>query len=137
MSFGITLQSRQNFVLGDRMLPDPNSTCIVDCIRYRSWRGADGRLGKAFRPKEPPRFEAIHEYLCLFGHIHDGREPVRQLAHAEVTGTWKLTVPGNGFGRDLSALYQRSIHIGFGQQRVDDVSGVMAIGRSDEPPIPG
>src|SRR6266436_2653547 len=129
------LQTRHNLFSGDRMFSYPDSTGIVDCVCQRAWRGADGRLGKAFRSEEPAGLQAIHEYLCLFRDVHDSGKPVGQVADAEVTRARKFAIPWNALRRDLCALDQRSIHIGFGQSRVDDISGVMAIGRSYKPPI--
>src|SRR5438128_4763328 len=108
-------QTRHNLFSGDRMFSYPDTAGIVDCVRQRAWRGADGRLGKAFRSEEPAGLQAIHEYLCLFRDVHDSGKPVGQVADAEVTRARKFAIPWNALRRDLSALDQRSIHIGFGQ----------------------
>ena len=64
-------------------------------------------------------------------------KPVRQIAHAVVARSWKFAIPRNGVGRNLSALHQRSHHVGLGDQRIDHQASVVHVDRADKAPIAG
>jgi hypothetical protein len=126
----LRLQARHNLFPGDRMFPDSDSAGIVNGVRYCAWYATDRGFSHAFYSEEPAWLQAVDEDLCLFRNIHDCREPIGQIANAVVTGAWKFPIVRNRVRRHLSALDQRSFHIAFSQQRVDDIADVRAIGRS-------
>src|SRR5262245_17881758 len=119
------------------MFSESHATCIVDRIGYCRGYCTDCRFGEALSTVEPAWLQAINEHLSLFRHIHDRGKPVRQVADAIVTGTWKLAIPWNRIGRDLSTLHQRSFHVAFCEQRINDQTGIVAVGRPQKFPVTG
>src|SRR5881397_4389435 len=54
-----------------------------------------------------------------------------------MTRAGEFSIPGNRIGRHLRTFNERSDHVGFGNQWIDDESGVMRIHGPDETPIAG
>src|SRR5436189_3520280 len=54
-----------------------------------------------------------------------------------MTRAGEFSIPRNRIGRHLRTFNERSDHVGFGNQWIDDKSGVMRIHGPDETPIAG
>src|SRR6185503_4955889 len=109
---------------------------VVNSVRHRSRHRANAGFTEAFYPKEPSGLEAVDEYLSLvLGNIHDRRQTIRKISDAVVARARELSIPRNGFGSHLNALYQRTVHIRFTNERIDHQSDVMTINRSQHPPV--
>src|SRR5580658_4106723 len=119
------------------MLPDSHAAGIVNGVRDRAWNRADAGLAKTLDAIKPTRLQAVDIDLRYFRNVHDGRQSVGQVADAVVARAREFAVPRNAVGGELRALYQRSHHIGFGDQRIDDDACVVRIYRSHEAPIAG
>ena len=90
---------------------------------------------KPFEPKNQRGSRLLMNTLVCVRRLHDRRQPVGQIADAVVQRARKFAVPRNGVGSHRSALHQRSMLIGVGQQRIHDVAGVVAIRRVHVAPI--
>src|SRR5262252_4472070 len=83
-------EPRHNLLARDRMLANPNAACVVNGVGQRARHGADARLAEALDAVEPARLEAVDVHLRLRRHVHDGRQPVRQIADAVMPRTGEL-----------------------------------------------
>src|SRR5262249_6057282 len=128
-------EARDDFFSRDRVLADAYAARVVNRIRERARHGADAGFAEALDPVEPPRLEAVDVDLRLPGHVHDRRQPVREIADAVVLRAWELAVPRNRIGRDLRTLDERPDHVGFGHERVDDDARVVDVRRAQEAPV--
>src|SRR5262245_13385790 len=108
------------------MLPDPDAARVIDRVRNRAGHRTDAGFTETLCAEEPPGLEAIDEYLSLFRHIHNCWDPVGQVADAVMPRPWKFAIPRNRVRRHLETLDQRSVHIGFGDERIHSQSRIMA-----------
>src|SRR6266849_6655580 len=94
-------ESGHDLVARDRMLADADAAGVVDRVRQRARHGADAGLAEALDAVEPPRLEAVDVHLRLLRHVHDRRQPVREVPDAVMLGAGELAIPRNRVGGDL------------------------------------
>src|SRR5438876_1753411 len=109
------------------MLADAHAARVIDGVGESARHGSNTGFAETLYAVEPAGFQAVDVELGLLRNVHDGGEPVGEVADAVVAGAGEFAVPWNRVGGGLSALYQRSHHVGFRYQRIDDQARVLRI----------
>ncbi len=133
----LAAQSSHDLFARDGMLANAHAAGVVDGVGDGARHRADTGFAEAFDAIEPARLVTVDENLGLLRRVHDGREPIGQIADAVVARAGEFAVPGDGVGGNLGAFNEGANHIGFGDQRVDHDSRVVRVDGADEAPVAG